>query len=194
MGRGKPFSLTVIGMIAVWLLLLPGGEVLGKANGKVIDYLNEELETITGEKSSLNKFRGDVLLVVNVASRCGYTPQYEGLEALYREFGDRGFKVIGIPANNFLDQEPGTNEEILQFCRETYDVTFPMIAKISVKGDDQHPLYTYLTEQSPFPGEITWNFNKFLLDREGKVVARFGTKVKPDSDEVVAKIREILGD
>ena len=156
------------------------------------DYLDLPLITITGDTTSLSQFKGQVLLLVNVASKCGYTPQYAGLEALYRKFHDRGLTIIGFPANNFLGQEPGTNGEILAFCRTKYDVTFPLMAKISVKGRNQHPLYTYLTGQSPFPGKITWNFNKFLLDRNGKVVGRFDTKTKPDDPELVGNIEEVL--
>lgn len=179
--------------IAVSISVMP---VLSQARSRndSMDYLEYTFNTITGDEAKLSDYKGNVLLVVNVASKCGFTPQYEGLEALQREYGSRGFKVIGFPANDFLNQEPGTNEEILTFCKETYDVTFPMMAKIHVKGKDQHPLYQYLTEDSPFPGAITWNFNKFLLDRNGKVVARFGSRTKPGSEEVVQKIEELLGD
>ncbi|MBD3165776.1 redoxin domain-containing protein [bacterium] len=157
-----------------------------------IEYRTLELETIDGDTTTLADFEGKVVLIVNTASKCGFTPQYEGLQELYETYGDDGLVVIGFPANNFMGQEPGTNEEIQQFCKTEYSVTFPMMAKISVKGDDQHPLYTYLTEQSPHPGEISWNFNKFLLDREGNVIARFGTRTKPTADEVVGKIEAAL--
>jgi glutathione peroxidase len=157
------------------------------------DYLHLPLTTITGDSTTLAAYAGQVILVVNVASKCGYTPQYAGLETLYQKYRDRGLVVIGFPANNFKQQEPGTNAEILEFCRAKYGVTFPMMAKISVKGEDQHPLYRYLTGESPFPGEITWNFNKFLLARAGQVVARFDTKMKPDDPAVIAKIEELLG-
>ncbi|MBD3401564.1 redoxin domain-containing protein [candidate division GN15 bacterium] len=149
-------------------------------------------ETITGEPARLQDYRGNVILLVNVASECGYTPQYEGLQALYESYKDSGLVVIGFPANNFGGQEPGSNEEILEFCQTKFDVTFPMMAKISVKGEDKHPLYRYLTEKSPAPGEISWNFNKFLLDREGNVVARYDSKVTPRNSELETKVTELL--
>jgi len=149
-------------------------------------------ETIAGDTARLDDFRGHVVLIVNVASECGYTPQYADLEALYRRFGDSGLVVIGFPANNFGGQEPGTNEQILTFCQSKFDVTFPMMAKVSVKGSDKHPLFAGLTETSPLPGEIEWNFSKFLLDRDGNLVARFPSKVGPMSAEIVAKVEELL--
>jgi glutathione peroxidase len=163
-----------------------------QADTEKIDYLTVPLVTITGDTTSLAEFDGKAILIVNTASKCGYTPQYEGLEELYEKYKDSGLVVIGFPANNFKNQEPGTNEEIQQFCSTEYGVTFPMMSKISVKGDDKHPLYVYLTEQSPFPGEITWNFNKFMLDRNGKVIARFDSKVTPMSDQVQLAIYKAL--
>lgn len=149
-------------------------------------------ETITGDTTSLRDFEGNVVLIVNTASKCGFTSQYDGLEKLYREFKDSGLVVIGFPANNFGAQEPGTNEQIMEFCQTTFDVTFPMMAKVSVKGEDKHPLFKYLTELSPLPGEIAWNFNKFLLDRDGNLVARYESKVTPQSDEFVGRIKALL--
>src|SRR5437763_12205873 len=134
------------------------------------------LKDIDGKEASLAQYRGKVLLLVNVASRCGLTPQYEGLEKVYLKYKDRGLVILGFPANNFGGQEPGTNEEIKTFCSLKYNVTFPMFTKISVKGDDKAPLYQFLTakETNPaFAGEIKWNFTKFLVDRSGKVVSRF---------------------
>ena len=136
------------------------------------------------------------MLIVNVASFCGYTPQYEGLEAIYRKYKDRGLVVLGFPANNFGSQEPGTNEEIKTFCSRKYNVTFPMYAKISVAGSDQAPLYRFLTDKQANPatgGEIRWNFTKFLVDRDGKVAARFESAVKPESPELAAAIEKALG-
>jgi glutathione peroxidase len=156
------------------------------------DYKTIEFTTITGEPTDLDQFKGKVVLIVNTASKCGFTPQYEGLERLYEARKDEGFVIIGFPANNFGNQEPGSNKEILRFCQTKYHVTFPMMAKISVKGKDIHPLYRYLTEDSPFPGEITWNFNKFLLDRNGKVVARYDSKITPEDTKLIAKIDELL--
>lgn len=150
------------------------------------------MKTIDGNDRALSSYRGKVLLIVNVASKCGFTPQYEGLEALYRKYAERGFMILGFPANNFLSQEPGTDAEILTFCRTNYGVTFDMFSKISVKGDDIHPLYRYLTERSPVPGDITWNFNKFLVDADGRVVARFSSPVKPESKEIADRIEALL--
>ena len=157
-----------------------------------VDIANISFETIQGGTASLSDFRGNVLLIVNVASECGYTPQYAGLETLFRRFRDSGLVVIGFPANNFGGQEPGTNEQILTFCRSKFDVTFPMMAKVSVKDPGKHPLFVSLTEGPSLPGEIAWNFSKFLLDREGHLVARFPSKVEPMSDELLAKVEELL--
>lgn len=156
------------------------------------DYLQIPFRTMQGDSTDLAALNGKVVLIVNVASKCGSTPQYEGLEALYRKYKDRGFVILGFPANNFKQQEPGTDEEILAFCRANYGVTFPVLSKISVAGDDRHPLYAYLTESSPQPGPITWNFNKFLLDRAGHVAARFDTKIQPDDPQLVAKLEALL--
>jgi glutathione peroxidase len=163
-----------------------------QAETEKVDYRKVPLLTITGDTTSLADFDGKAILIVNTASKCGYTPQYEGLQELYEKYKDSGLVVIGFPANNFKNQEPGTNEEIQTFCSTEYGVTFPMMSKISVKGDDKHPLYVYLTEQSPYPGEITWNFNKFLLDRNGKVIARFDSKVTPMSDQVQLAVYKAL--
>lgn len=149
-------------------------------------------ETIQGDTTSLAAYKGRVILIVNVASKCGFTPQYEGLEKLYEQYRDSGLTVIGFPANNFGGQEPGSNEEILEFCTTNFGVTFPMMAKVSVKGKDKHPLFVRLTEDPSIPGEIKWNFAKFLIDREGKLVARFGTRTKPESKKLVAAIEELL--
>jgi glutathione peroxidase len=153
------------------------------------------MEDIDGKPVSLSRYAGKVVLIVNVASRCGYTYQYEGLEALHRRYKDRGFVILGFPANDFLAQEPGTNEDIKEFCSATYDVTFPMFSKISVKGRGIHPLYAWLTSRSTnpsFAGAITWNFNKFLVDRDGRVIARFRTRDEPGSTAVVAAVEAAL--
>jgi glutathione peroxidase len=153
------------------------------------------LEDIDGNKVSLSQFKGKALLIVNVASRCGYTYQYEGLEALYRRYRDQGLVVLGFPANNFLGQEPGSNEEIKEFCSTTYGVTFPMFSKVSVKGRDIHPLYDYLTSRQTnpsFAGAITWNFNKFLVSRDGRVIGRFRTQQEPGSGEVLEAVEAAL--
>ena len=154
------------------------------------------MKSIDGQQVSLGSYSGKVVLLVNVASKCGFTPQYTALEAVYEKYKDRGLVIVGIPANNFGQQEPGTNEEIKQFCSSKYSVTFPMMAKVSVLGDDQNPLYGYLTGKATdpqFAGDIKWNFTKFLFDRSGKPVARFEPNVTPDSPEVTAAIEAALG-
>jgi len=153
------------------------------------------LNSIDGQPAPLAAYKGKVLLLVNVASKCGFTPQYKALEALYEKYKDQGLVVIGFPANNFMAQEPGTNEEIKTFCSRTYNVTFPMYTKISVKGDDKAPIYQFLTDKGANPntgGEIKWNFTKFLVSRDGTVIARFEPAVKPDSPEVTAAIEKAL--
>lgn len=152
------------------------------------------LPSIDGKPMPLSEFKGKVILVVNVASRCGYTPQYTALESVYEKYKDQGFVILGFPANNFGQQEPGTNEEIKTFCSSKYNVTFPMYGKVSVKGDDQTPLYSYLTKEAnaSVAGDIKWNFTKFLVDKNGHVVQRFESKVTPDSPEVVAAIEKQL--
>jgi len=153
------------------------------------------VKDIDGKDYDLGQLKGKVVMFVNVASKCGYTPQYTALEKTYEQYKDRGFVIVGFPANNFKSQEPGTNEQIKQFCTSKYNVTFPMMSKISVKGDDQHPLYKYLTNSDtdgPFAGDITWNFNKFLIDRSGHVYARFESKTKPDDAAVTAAIEKGL--
>jgi glutathione peroxidase len=155
------------------------------------------IKNIDGEPVKLDTYKGKAVMIVNVASKCGYTPQYEGLEAIYEKYKDRGFVILGFPANNFLSQEPGTEAEIKEFCSSKYNVTFPMFAKISVKGADQHPLYTFLTNKQSdpgFDGDISWNFNKFLIDRSGKVVARFGSADTPESEKVTTAIEKSLAE
>lgn len=154
-----------------------------------------KMKNIEGKEVSLSEYKGKVLMLVNVASKCGLTPQYEALQSVYGKYKDQGFLVLGFPANNFMGQEPGTEAEIKEFCSVKYNITFPLFSKISVKGDDQHPLYQYLTskESNPeFGGEIKWNFNKFLVGKDGKIIARFEPKVKPDSEEVIQAIEKAL--
>lgn len=150
------------------------------------------MKTLDGKDKSLSEYKGKVVLVVNTASFCGYTPQYKDLETVYKQYKDKGLVVIGFPANNFGKQEPGTNGDIATFCERNYGVTFPMFSKISVKGDDIHPLYKYLTTETPFKEEIAWNFTKFLVDKNGNVVAKFTSKVKPTEKEVLSKIDDLL--
>jgi glutathione peroxidase len=183
MGRG-------IVMLMLCLMLCAAGVVAG---GKTIyDYT---LNSIDGQPAPLSAYKGKVVMLVNVASRCGFTPQYTALESIYEKYKDRGFVIVGIPANNFGAQEPGTNQEIKTFCSSKYNVKFPMMAKVSVKGDDTTPLYQYLTDKAANPktgGEIQWNFTKFLVGPDGQIVARFEPKVTPDSPEVTTAIEEAL--
>ncbi len=154
------------------------------------------LNSIDGQPTPLTNYKGKVVMVVNVASRCGYTPQYSALESVYEKYKDKGLVIVGVPANNFLWQEPGSNEEIKTFCTRKYNVTFPMMAKVSVKGKDKAPLYQFLTDKNINPkigGEIPWNFTKFLFDRNGNPAARFEPSTKPDSPEVIKAIEAALG-
>ena len=153
------------------------------------------LKDIDGRDRSLAEFKGQVLLLVNVASKCGFTKQYAGLEKLYQAYKDRGFVVLGFPANNFMGQEPGTEAEIKSFCSLNYGVTFPMFSKISVKGKTIHPLYAYLTDEELHPGSggaVGWNFNKFLVGRDGKVLAHYGSRTAPEDPELAAAIEAAL--
>ena len=150
------------------------------------------MKTIDGKEQPLSAYKGKTLLIVNVASKCGFTPQYKGLEALYEKYKDRGLVVLGFPANNFGWQEPGTDAEIQQFCSATYGVSFPMFSKISVKGKDLHPLYKYLTESSAPAGDISWNFNKFLIGPDGRIAGRWGSRTTPEDKELLGTIEKIL--
>lgn len=147
------------------------------------------MRSIDGQETPLAGFKGKVVLFVNVASQCGYTPQYKGLESLYRKYRDRGLVVVGVPANNFGSQEPGTNEEIKQFCTRNYAVTFPMMAKVSVKGAEAAPLYQYLQQAA---GEVRWNFTKFLVGQDGKVLQKFDSGVAPESADLAKAIEQAL--
>ena len=155
--------------------------------------LGRSMNLIDGRVKNLADYHGRVVMMVNVASRCGMTPQYEGLQALYEQRKEAGFVILGFPANNFGGQEPGTNEEIVEFCTGEYGVTFPMFEKISVKGEDQHSLYEQLASQpEPIGGDPEWNFTKFLVDRSGRIVARFGPRTEPTDSAMGAKIDELL--
>ncbi len=176
----------------------PNGSASTSAAGSVPDresVYSFTLEDIDGHPTALKDFRGRVLLLVNVASKCGYTKQYEGLQALYEKYRDRGLVVLAFPANNFGGQEPGTNEQIKQFCSATYGVTFPVFAKISVRGDDIHPLYRFLTSPQGNPrcvGDIAWNFTKFLVGREGDLISRYESAVDPLDGGLVADVEAAL--
>jgi glutathione peroxidase len=181
------------------LLALVAGVALAsaadKGDKKVPPVLEFTMKTIDGKDVDLSQYQGKVVLFVNVASKCGYTPQYKALEALHEKYAKDGLVIIGVPANEFGKQEPGSNEEIAQFCKKTYDVQFPMLAKVVVKGDGQAPLYKYLTDKETdpkFAGDIQWNFTKFLVSRDGQIVHRFEPKVKPDSEEMTKAIEAEL--
>jgi glutathione peroxidase len=153
------------------------------------------LNSIDGQPAPLSAYKGKVVMLVNVASRCGFTPQYSALEAVYDKYKDRGFVIVGVPANNFGGQEPGSNQEIKTFCSSKYHVTFPMMSKVSVKGDDTTPLYQYLTGKSAnaaTAGDIKWNFTKFLIGPDGHVITRFEPDVTPDAPQVTAAIEKAL--
>lgn len=191
----KQFSIAII----VGILVCFSGQMAFSAELQVAtatkSVLDFTLPLADGVQTPLNNYRGKVLLLVNVASHCGFTGQYEGLQNIYKKYSEQGFTVLAFPANNFLGQEPGTNEEIVSFCKLNYGVTFPVFAKISVKGDDQHPLYSFLTEEKTnpgFSGDISWNFNKFLVDRQGKVVGRYGSMTGPENKDLIAALEMAL--
>jgi glutathione peroxidase len=165
------------------------GTMMAVKSTSVYDFT---LNDIDGKPVNLNHYRGKVLLLVNTASFCGNTPQYAELQAMYEQYHDKGFEILAFPANNFGQQEPGSNEEIKSFCFTKYSLTFPLFDKISVKGSDKHPLYQYLTEQSPYPGEVEWNFQKYLVDRSGNIVGRFAHRMKPTSPEMVKEVERVL--
>jgi glutathione peroxidase len=172
------------------LLIFAGVAMAGEKS--VYDFT---MNSIDGQSTPLSNFKGKVVLLVNVASRCGFTPQYSGLENIYEKYKNRSFIIVGIPANNFGSQEPGTNAEIKTFCSTKYNVTFPMMAKVSVKGSDITPLYQYLTDKSANPGtggEIQWNFTKFLIAPDGKPIARFEPNVTPDDPQLMSAIEKAL--
>jgi glutathione peroxidase len=151
------------------------------------------LKDIDGKDTSLKAFEGKVVLLVNVASKCGYTKQYTGLEAIHAKYKDQGFSVVGLPCNDFGSQEPGTEAEIKEFCSLTYKVTFPLMSKLHVKGPEQHPLYAALTgKDAPFPGDVKWNFGKFLIGKDGKILQRWDSGVTPESKEITGAIEAAL--
>ncbi|MBN1480762.1 glutathione peroxidase [candidate division KSB1 bacterium] len=165
-----------------------------KAQGENGGALGYTMKSIDGQDIALSQYTGQVLLIVNVASKCGFTPQYEDLQNIYEKYREKGFVILGVPANNFMRQEPGSNEEIKAFCSTNYGVTFPMFEKISVKGKDQHPLYQYLTDKKAhkFGGAIKWNFTKFLIGKDGHIIARFSPNTKPTDEKVIAAIEAAL--
>jgi len=192
----KLLSVLIIPILFLVVLSNCNGETKNETKQKNEDMVSDmqkiTFEKITGDTTSLADYKGKVVLLVNVASKCGYTKQYAGLEELYKTYKDSGLVVLGFPANNFGGQEPGTNEEILNFCTTKFDVTFPMMSKISVKGENKHPVFVALTEQSNLPGEIEWNFFKFLFDKDGNLVARYKSADEPMSEKITEKIKELF--
>jgi glutathione peroxidase len=189
---------TIAGSLA-WFVALAAFAVLidakEKESKKVAPALNFKMKTLSGKEVDLSKYQGKVVLIVNVASKCGNTPQYEGLQALHTQYAKDGLAIVGIPSNDFGGQEPGTEKEIAQFCKKNYGVTFDMFSKVAVKGKDQCPLYKFLTskETNPkFAGPVKWNFQKYLIGRNGEIVNRFEHRVKPESEEVVKAIKDEL--
>ena len=166
------------------------------ANPDASGIIDQTVESLTGETVDLGSFRGRPMLIVNTASKCGYTPQYEGLQKLYEQYRESGLVVIGFPSNDFGNQEPGTAEEIGNFCRLNYGVSFPMMAKVHTKGPEQAPVYRALTTASDeqFRGEVRWNFTKFLVDPNGRVVARFDSGVEPLDEQIITAVEALLGD
>lgn len=174
------------------LLALVAAMSLTLSASTVLDFTSNSID---GKPAPLAQYKGKVMMIVNVASKCGFTPQYTALEALYRKYKDQGLVILGFPANDFMWQEPGSDAEIKTFCSTKYQVTFPMYSKVSVRGSSQAPLYRFLTDKTANPttgGMIMWNFTKFLTGRDGKVIARFGPSTKPDAPEVVKAIEDAL--
>jgi glutathione peroxidase len=186
-------SVALAGITAVVLMITVVSVAQDKPQEKPVpDTLNFRMKSLTGQDVNLADYSGKVILMVNTASKCGYTPQYEGLQALYTKYKDKGLVLLGFPSNDFGGQEPGTDSQIAEFCKANYGVTFPMFSKVAVKGDQKVALYKYLTEHAPTTGEIKWNFEKFLIGKEGKIVNRFLSKIEPTSDEITKAVEAEL--
>jgi glutathione peroxidase len=197
----KYIVFTLIAVVAVAVILIVQAKQPMEGDMSSATPLTERsihdfvMKNIDGSDVKMEEYKGKVLLIVNVASECGYTPQYEGLQKIYTKYKDQNFLVLGFPANNFGQQEPGSNEEIKTFCQRRFGVSFPVFSKISVKGSDKHPFYRFLTEKETnpeFSGEIKWNFNKFLVDKNGKIVARFDSGDEPEGDKVTQAIEQAI--
>jgi glutathione peroxidase len=183
----------VLAAAAIALAAVASAQDLAQTPTGGTTVLDRSMKRLDGSMQNLADYKGQVVLMVNVASKCGLTPQYDGLEALYEKYKDQGFVVLGFPANDFAGQEPGTDAQIGEFCRSTYGVKFPMFSKITVKGGGMDPLYQELTSlPAPIGGDVKWNFQKYLLDRSGKPVAKFEPQTKPDDPALVGKIEELL--
>jgi len=184
-------------MLCVVPALMVGFVAARAEDKKAMSVLDFKVKDIDGKDVDLAKYKGEVLLIVNVASKCGYTPQYKGMESVYEKYKDKGFEVLAFPANEFGAQEPGSDAEIKEFCSSKYNVTFPIFSKIKVKGDETHGLYKYLTSKDTnpkFAGDIPWNFAKFLVNRKGEVIARFEPKDKPEGEKVTQAIEKALAE
>jgi glutathione peroxidase len=181
----------LIALLAAALMAAPQSKPQEKP--RVPDTLNFTMNSLDGKPVNLTKYQGNVVLMVNVASECGYTPQYEGLQALHKKYAGRGLRILGFPSNDFGAQEPGTNQEIAEFCKNNYGVEFDMFSKITVVGGNKAPLYRTLTSTPRFSGEVSWNFEKFLIGRDGQVVGRFKSAVEPLSAEMTRAIEAALG-
>lgn len=185
-------ALTVVGFAYKYGFILNPSPAEPPNVASVYDF---KMKNIDGSEVKLETYKGKVVMIVNTASKCGLTPQYEALQAVYDKYKDKDFVVLGFPSNNFMGQEPGTDTEIKEFCTLKYKVSFPMFSKISVKGTDQHPLYTYLTNEKSdpgFSGDISWNFEKFLISKDGKTLARFSPSTKPDDAKIIEAIEKAL--
>lgn len=181
-----------LNLMFIFIVFFSAGIFLGK-NAEATSLYDIKVESIEGKQYHLSEYRGKVLLVVNTASECGYTPQYKALQLLYNVYGNKGMVVLGIPCNQFGTQEPGTEEEIKKFCEIRYGVTFPMLKKADVKGPKQHPLYRYLLQKGTSSKDIAWNFEKFLIGRDGQIIGRFLSGADPLSEPVVSAIETALG-
>lgn len=191
-------ALALLGVLAMERIVTADDAAAAGAKPQAAAPLDQEMQTLDGKTIILaEKYRGKVVLLVNVASKCGLTPQYEQLEALHDKYADDGLAIVGVPCNQFKNQEPGTAAEIAEFCKTKYGVEFDLLAKVDVNGPEAAPLYKHLTSKATnpqFAGDITWNFEKFLFDRQGRLVARFAPRVRPDSKEVVSAIEAELAD
>ena len=180
----------LISLMVLVLFAMP--QTRAQEQRKVADVLNFTMNSLDGKPVNLAKYQGNVVLIVNVASECAYTPQYEGLQALHQKYAERGLHILGFPSNDFGGQEPGTNTEIAEFCKQNYGVEFDMFSKITVLGSNKAPLYKKLTSTPRFPGEVTWNFEKFLIGRDGQVIGRYKSPVEPLSAELTKAIETAL--
>ena len=181
-------------LTAIVMVWFAGAQNKQAGSLKVPAALSFTMNSIDGKSVDLSRYQGQVVLMVNVASQCGYTPQYAGLEELHKKYAAKGLRILGFPSNDFGEQEPGTNGEIAQFCKQNYGVEFDMFSKIVVKGQGQAPLYRYLTTLPKFPGQVDWNFEKFLVGRNGEVIGRFKSEVEPGSNQLTAAIEKALSE